>query len=52
MEHFGLGPNDSVDYNNDNVWNDFINRAVNNTKIFREVFACIPDDNVSNILEI
>lgn len=35
---------------NDNVWNDFIRRAVNNTEIFRKVFGCIPDDLVSNIL--
>lgn len=37
---------------NDSVWNDFIRRAVNNTEIFRKVFGCIPDDLVSNILEI
>jgi phospholipase D1/2 len=51
-EHFGLGPNDSVDYMNENVWKDFISRAAKNTQIFRNVFACIPDDIVSKLTEI
>ncbi len=52
MEHFGLSVNDSVDYIDDKVWAEFVNRAVNNTKVFREVFACIPDDNVATIFGI
>ena len=51
-EHFGLTPNDSVDFIDENVWNELISRALRNTQIFRTIFACLPDDLVSKIPEI
>ncbi len=34
------------------VWNELISRAAKNTQIFRNVFACIPDNIVSKLTEI
>jgi phospholipase D1/2 len=51
-EHFGLKPTDSIDINDDVVWDRLLNIAKKNTQIFRNVFGCIPDDYVSKIPDI
>jgi hypothetical protein len=48
-EHFGLDvkKNDNIDLSNDQVWSNIINQAKKNTSIYRQIFGCIPDDNVT-----
>ncbi len=44
-EHFGLTPQECE--NIPAVWNKIIHNAKEATKIYRHVFGCIPDDNVT-----
>ena len=46
-EHFGIPKGDSIDILDDDLWKRLINNAMRNTEIYRNVFACIPDDMVS-----
>jgi hypothetical protein len=47
-EHFGLDSKfENIDLANDQVWFNIISQAKKNTLIYRQVFGCIPDDNVT-----
>ena len=50
MEHFGFTQQESVDVLQ--ARSSIAQRARRNTEIYREVFACYPDDNVHKISEL
>ena len=49
-EHLGISPSDSIldDPVSNKLYYLFLNRARNNTYIYREIFACYPDDTFIN----
>jgi phospholipase D1/2 len=53
-EHLGISQNDSilVDPVNDKLFSLFINRAIKNSEIYRDLFACYPDDSFVNFQSI
>ena len=53
-EHLGLNDNDEIlnDPLSDNLWNLIKIRANTNTKVYREVFNCFPDDTFRNYTDL
>ena len=51
-EHFALTKDECAQITTPAVWNKIIQRAKTNTLIYREVFGCIPDDEVTTHQEI
>ena len=57
-EHMGLDINKKEDKKilndplNDNLWSMLINTARNNTEIYRKLFYCYPDDNMTTFREV
>lgn len=49
-EHFGVDEGKWKDVNGD--WGRLVKVAKDNTRIYRELFGCIPDDNVRNVSQI
>ena len=53
-EHLGIKDNDEIlnDPVSDNLWNFIIDRAKNNTSIYREIFDCFPDNKFTTFSEL
>jgi len=53
-EHLGLNDNDEIlnDPLSDNLWNLIKIRANTNTKVYREVFNCFPDDTFRTFTDL
>ena len=52
MEHFGLTDIESSDYFNDDVWYSIIEVSKKNHYIYRELFGCYPDDEMTHFHKI
>lgn len=52
MEHFGLTDNESSDYFNEDVWDSIIEVSKKNHYIYRELFGCYPDDEMTHFHKI
>ena len=48
MEHFGLTDSDATDYFDDDVWETMIEFSKKNHCIYRELFGCYPDDEMTS----
>ena len=57
-EHMGLDINNENEKNilndplSNDLWSMLINRAKNNTEIYRKIFYCYPDDNMKTFNEV
>lgn len=51
-EHFGLNGNETQDPLSPILWERIAHQADQNTVIYRELFACYPDDKISTLEEI
>ena len=51
-EHFGLSIAECQNIHSNQIWYRIIENAKRNTKIYRKVFGCIPDDTVTIVGEI
>lgn len=47
VEHFGLGEEEAGDYFDDDVWFSMIEISRKNHFIYRELFGCYPDDEMT-----
>jgi phospholipase D1/2 len=52
IEHFGLTYAEAENFLDEDTWQLIKNRAKNNTKVYREVFGCYPDDTMTQYSEI
>jgi phospholipase D1/2 len=50
MEHFALTKSQAEDYYNEDIWWLINERAKKNTLIYREIFACYPDDEAKDLV--
>jgi hypothetical protein len=48
MEHFGLTDSEATDYFDDDVWEAMIEFSKKNHCIYRELFGCYPDDEMTS----
>jgi phospholipase D1/2 len=48
MEHFGLSDAEASDYFNDDVWQAMVEISKKNHCLYREVFGCYPDDEMTS----
>lgn len=48
MEHFGITESESIDYFNDDVWYSIIEISKKNHNVYREIFGCYPDDQMTS----
>lgn len=48
MEHFALTDSEATDYFNDDIWDAMIEISKNNHHIYREIFGCYPDDEMTS----
>ncbi len=51
-EHFGITPQETKNILEPAVWQKIAINARNATLFYREVFGCIPDDNVTVAAEV
>ena len=53
-EHLGISDNSEIlnDPINDHLWNLIISRANNNSRIYREIFDCFPDNKFTTFTEL
>lgn len=45
-EHFAFAEQELLDPTSNELWERIMERASNNTNIYRKIFGCYPDDNM------
>jgi phospholipase D1/2 len=48
MEHFALADSEASDYLNDDVWDAMVEISRKNHYVYRSLFGCYPDDEMTN----
>lgn len=52
IEHFGMTEEEVFDPISDQTYDLIVNRAAKNTKLYRKIFGCYPDDEMTTRKDI
>lgn len=52
IEHFGMTEEEVFDPISDQTYDLIVNRAAKNTKFYRKIFGCYPDDEMASRKDI